>query len=132
MRKSVIILILFCFTSTNFLFSQNKFERLESAKQFNEKHNFAEAIIILEDLIGYDNENYEYFQEIAYANLNLLKFDEAIKYYQKAIELNKDCVKCYAYYSRAEYEKENLEKAEKIINEALEIDSNFPLLYMTR
>ncbi|HPX75950.1 MAG TPA: tetratricopeptide repeat protein [Bacteroidales bacterium] len=132
MKKYVIILSVLSFAITNYMFSQTAIQKFETAKELNDKHNFAEAIIILEDLVANELENDEYFQELAYTYFNLLDFDKASEYYKKAIELNKNCLICYANYSRAQYEKENFEKAESIANEGLELDANYSLLYMTR
>lgn len=132
MKKYVIILSVLSFTITNCVFAQTATQKFETAKELNDKQNFAEAIIILEDLLANELKNDEYFQELAYTYFNLLDFDKASEYYKKVIELNKSCAICYANYSRAEFEKGNFEKAESIANEGLELDANYSLLYMTR
>ncbi len=132
MKKIIFITFILSFSSLNILPAQDNTTNFQEAQQLNNRGNFSEAIPILEKLISNDNKNYEYYMELAYSFLNLFEFDQAIANYSKAIELNKDCAKCYSFYARAEYENANLEKAEDIVNQGIKINSNEPNLYMTR
>ena len=82
MKKYVIILSVLSFTITNCVFAQTATQKFETAKELNDKQNFAEAIIILEDLLANELKNDEYFQELAYTYFNywiLIKLVNIIK-----------------------------------------------------
>ena len=82
----------------------------------NNKENYNEMLLLLYGLILYLNENYIeteqafsqliilndqnyfYFNILGVINANQKKYEEAIKYYKKALELNKEYPKCLINY----------------------------------
>jgi tetratricopeptide (TPR) repeat protein len=97
-----------------------------------EEEKYEEAASILGELCKQFPDNYEYYRDLGYAYLNMFNFDEAIKQYVRAAELNKDCYKCYSHLARAWYEKGEYTKAEQIVASGFAITDTTAHLYMTR
>ena len=83
-----------------------------------------------------DPENADSYAALGYLYNNLDRLAEARNMYQKAIELNPwnvnalyDLSRLYFSYD-AGYLEENLTLAEQLLNDALEVDPNLPLVYV--
>ncbi|MDD2634882.1 MAG: tetratricopeptide repeat protein [Bacteroidales bacterium] len=113
-------------------FSQSNDENYKTAKDLINNFDFEEAILILNPLAAADTSNYEYQQSLAYSFFNLSDYKSAINRYNKAIELNPDCITCYSHCARAWFELGELDKAWEIVDKGLKRSDTSAHLYMTR
>ncbi len=113
-------------------FTQTNEEKHKTADDMINNYQFSEAAPILIELTNSEPENFTYTRDLAFTYLNLYDYRKAIELFEKAIELNPDCIKCYSHLSRAWYETNNLEEAEKIITEGFKLSDTTAHLYMTR
>jgi tetratricopeptide (TPR) repeat protein len=114
------------------VFSQTNEEKYKNAKNMIDNFQFAEAIDVLTELTTAEPDNYLYFKDLAYSYLSSFQYETSIKYYEKSVELNPDCIKCYSHLARAWFELGNLDQAKGIIDETFKLSDTTAHLYMTR
>ncbi|MDD3686332.1 MAG: tetratricopeptide repeat protein [Bacteroidales bacterium] len=132
MKLRIALSLLMAIAVSTIIQAQEKNEDYTRSEVLIEEEKYEEAAIILDELCKQFPDNYEYFRDLGYAHLNMFNFDEAIIAYNKAVELNKDCYKCYSHLARAWYEKGEYSKAEQIIASGFAITDTTAHLYMTR
>ncbi|MBN2778832.1 MAG: tetratricopeptide repeat protein [Bacteroidales bacterium] len=131
--KTIKFLLIAGFISTAALvYSQTNSEKYNQAEQLIDNFQFDQAISILNDLMASETDNYQFPKSLAYCYLNLLDFDKAIQNYEKAIELNPECIKCYSHLARAHYELGDNDKAWQVVSKGFELSDTTAHLYMTR
>jgi len=132
MKINAIILTVGILLASLPLFSQVKSEKYTRAEELSEEGKYSEAAEILEELCKEDPKNYLYFKDLGYAYLNMFDYDNAIKNFTTATELDSTCYKCYSHLARAWYEKGEYDTAERIVSKGFAISDTTAHLYMTR
>ena len=110
----------------------------------NSKENYNEILLLLYGLILYLNENYIeaeqafnqliilngqnyfYYNILGVINANQKKYEEAIKYYKKALEINKEYPKCLINYGVILSNQGKIKESCKFIISALKIFNDIP------
>lgn len=132
MKLRITLTLSMAFAIFSSILAQDKNEDYIKSEALIKGEKYDEAALVLDDLCKRFPDSYEYFRDLGYVYLNLLNFDEAIKAYTTATELNKDCYKCYSHLARAWYEKGEYSKAEQIVALGFAVSDTTAHLYMTR
>ena len=118
-------------------------KELEKGMDLIEKGRFEEALTVLDDMVN-KGETAEYYYNIGYIKTSEGKYSEAIEAFRKATQLDSLFAKAYegmgkAYHAMGQHEmaekclqkaadiymdKENVEDAESVLNEILEISKD--------
>ena len=90
-------------------------EELQQAEQLIEGARYQEAIFLLEGVVSEDLDNADAFNWLGYATRQLGRFDEAVDYYQQALDIDPEHRGALEYLGEAYLAMDDLAAAEAML-----------------
>lgn len=137
MRTKIIFLLMFLLVNCA-VYAQNKEEAdklVENGMTFHDKGDYEKALLIYDNALELDQDNFMALAEKAYTYLSMEKYDEAIKYCKTAIEKHpgeEELKTVYVTYGNALDNSNKTISALEIYDEGIKIFPDFYLLYFNK
>jgi len=111
---------------------ERKWAKLLLAEQLKKSGDYPSAISVYNEILNKDSANIKALNNLANTYYNLDMLEDAVKYYEKAIELNPSDATLYYNYSLAVRSQFNFTKADDLLMRAQSLDLNLILSYENR